>query len=274
MKKFYILLTALFCAATMVAQQAPKHAQPVSHKAPANAATFTFNDIQNWTGEGSNSAALVIKWMGSEYSWVFGYHFDGEKTGADMVMDIAANNPRFFVMAASTNYGKTLGGFGWDADNNGFTLNDKDGNALTPDENGVYNLSSTSFDGYVSASDADFWNSGWMQGYWSYNLSTNPAEKISYASTGCTGRKLADGCWDLWLYSPLRGGSNTWGDFKAIPAKEVVPTAVDDIQTSKTIANVTYSNLAGQMSEKPFSGVNIVVTTYTDGTKTAIKCIK
>ena len=50
-------------------------------------------------------------------------------------------------------------------------------------------------------------------------------------------------------------------------------TAISDIQT-KAVAGVRYYNLAGQGSDKPFEGINIVVTTLTDGTTTATKVIK
>lgn len=54
---------------------------------------------------------------------------------------------------------------------------------------------------------------------------------------------------------------------------EPTPTAVNDIN-AKAVAGVKYVNIAGQVSNKPFDGVNIMVTTYTDGTKSAVKVIK
>lgn len=51
-------------------------------------------------------------------------------------------------------------------------------------------------------------------------------------------------------------------------------TDVTEVNTSKTVANVTYVNIAGMQSNEPFDGVNIVVTTYTDGTRSAVKVIK
>ena len=51
-------------------------------------------------------------------------------------------------------------------------------------------------------------------------------------------------------------------------------TAVEEINSEKAVANVAYYNLAGQQSEQPVDGVNIVVTTYTDGTRTTAKVIK
>jgi len=55
---------------------------------------------------------------------------------------------------------------------------------------------------------------------------------------------------------------------------EVIPTAVNDVNTVKQVSSVQYVNVAGQMSNTPFEGVNIVVTNYTDGTKTTTKVVK
>ena len=51
-------------------------------------------------------------------------------------------------------------------------------------------------------------------------------------------------------------------------------TGVKDVDAAKDVASVTYFNLAGQMSAQPVDGVNIVVTTYTDGTRTTAKVVK
>ena len=42
----------------------------------------------------------------------------------------------------------------------------------------------------------------------------------------------------------------------------------------KEVSHVTYTDLAGRVSNRPFSGVNIVTTHYTDGTSKVIKQIK
>ena len=44
--------------------------------------------------------------------------------------------------------------------------------------------------------------------------------------------------------------------------------------SGKAVANVRYVNVAGMSSDKAFDGVNIVVTTYTDGTKAVTKMVK
>ncbi len=58
-----------------------------------------------------------------------------------------------------------------------------------------------------------------------------------------------------------------------VKQNNTTPTAVTDIN-SKTVKSVKYVNIAGQVSEVPFDGVNVVVTTYTDGTRAASKVIK
>lgn len=51
-------------------------------------------------------------------------------------------------------------------------------------------------------------------------------------------------------------------------------TAIEMLNTEKEIAKVTYINVAGQQSAEPFDGMNIVVTTYGDGTTMTTKVIK
>ena len=51
-------------------------------------------------------------------------------------------------------------------------------------------------------------------------------------------------------------------------------TAIEQIDASREVAHVTYINVAGQQSERAFDGMNIVVTTYTDGTTSTMKVVK
>ena len=51
-------------------------------------------------------------------------------------------------------------------------------------------------------------------------------------------------------------------------------TGVEQVNVDKQIAAVRYINMAGQESETPFDGLNIVVTTYTDGTTTTVKVLR
>ena len=48
-------------------------------------------------------------------------------------------------------------------------------------------------------------------------------------------------------------------------------TGVTDVVVDRNVTAVTYYNLSGQGSSKPFAGINIVKTTYSDGTSSVIK---
>ncbi len=54
---------------------------------------------------------------------------------------------------------------------------------------------------------------------------------------------------------------------------ENIITGIEDV-TNKTVAGVKYYNLMGVESNEPFSGVNIVVTRYTDGSISTQKVLK
>lgn len=52
------------------------------------------------------------------------------------------------------------------------------------------------------------------------------------------------------------------------------PTAISTISISKQVVTNTYYNVAGMASDKPFNGINIVVTRYSDGSHTATKIMR
>lgn len=51
-------------------------------------------------------------------------------------------------------------------------------------------------------------------------------------------------------------------------------TAIESVKNAAQVTGVEYYNLAGVSSNKPFSGMNIIVTRYSDGTTTATKAVK
>lgn len=59
-----------------------------------------------------------------------------------------------------------------------------------------------------------------------------------------------------------------------LQATSNVITAVNDVNANKTVSNVKYYNITGIESDKPFSGVNIVVTRYTDGSYSTSKVLR
>ena len=58
---------------------------------------------------------------------------------------------------------------------------------------------------------------------------------------------------------------------KDVKAAVTVITAVEDITAERVIKSVKYVNLAGHESMRPWSGVNIIVTTFTDGSTSTQK---
>lgn len=51
-------------------------------------------------------------------------------------------------------------------------------------------------------------------------------------------------------------------------------TGVNDVNSAKEVKGVSYFNMMGVESAQPFDGVNIMVTTYTDGTSSAAKVLR
>ncbi|MDO4511141.1 MAG: hypothetical protein Q4B68_04900 [Bacteroidales bacterium] len=73
------------------------------------------------------------------------------------------------------------------------------------------------------------------------------------------------------------GGLTLFGVYNSstiVPVKKEEPSAVTDVNTNKTVASVKYVNLQGQESATPFQGVNIKVSTFTDGSSAAVKVMK
>ncbi len=53
-----------------------------------------------------------------------------------------------------------------------------------------------------------------------------------------------------------------------------IQTAIDEFYAGKTVTGVTYVNAQGMKSEKPFDGMNIVITRYSDGTMSTSKVMR
>ncbi len=77
-------------------------------------------------------------------------------------------------------------------------------------------------------------------------------------------RRIASG--DADAYQNLRG--------QVISTEDLTQTGIDDIIAAGDVQSVRYINAAGQMSSEPFAGLNIVVTTLTDGTVRVAKVLK
>ena len=69
------------------------------------------------------------------------------------------------------------------------------------------------------------------------------------------------------------GKYNTTLQIQPTSSSSIV-TGVEEIAAEKNVESVRYFNLLGVESNEPFAGMNVVVTTYTDGTKAARKVVK
>jgi hypothetical protein len=189
------------------------------------------NDIQNWTGTGSQKAALVFQWNDgqSPAALVWGYRWNGSATGYDMLTAIAgitkiydANDPSTLI---STTYG---------ADNR-ISLDFLD-YSFGPALNAVnFNTGAT----LRTQSD-------WSSGYWEYfnvggSFLTPPdGDPNVYSGTnnypgddldsdwvssygGSDTRVLSDGSWDAWSFAatfisvPVVQGFAASADSSAVP---------------------------------------------------------
>jgi hypothetical protein len=196
MKKIASMCLALCCA---------------SIPATSFAALITsLDDIQNWTGSGSNRAGLVIQWNdgGSPTSLAWGYRWNGAASGYDMLTAIAGSWQVVDSADPSIQY---LSGSGSDPR---FTLDIYDfGWGFA-----TYSISFNEFGVTRTRSD-------WGSGYWEYfnvggTFDTPPdgdpntfLGTDSYPGTvpnsnwisswsGFDSRMLSDGSWDGWSFAP------------------------------------------------------------------------
>lgn len=165
--------------------------------------TVTFDDIQNWSGEGENQAAFVVQWNDGkeEYAYVYGYRWTGTAYGVDMVRTIVANNPNLYCLIQYTTdaLGYTICGIGYDADEDDeIALKDTaDGNIYTSDD-GVFvhpRIADYDYDNWVAVDTDDHWAAGWYDnGYWSYWVKDSQDASFGYSGLGASSRELVDGC--------------------------------------------------------------------------------
>ncbi len=196
-------------------------------KAPSNADTFTFDDIQIWAGEGDCEAAFVLQWNveGETNALVWGYRWNSgeKKTGMDMFAAVAATDTRLYYIASATSMGYTLGGIGYDVDGNGSRSIVKDGTELTAGDNGMISMSGYGYDGWTSTDASDYWGSGWNSGYWSYYVAENKSfSTLDYSNNGISNRPLSDGSVDAWNFA--KDQSLEWLPLSAASAATTTPT--------------------------------------------------
>lgn len=150
---------------------------------------FTFDDIQMWTGSGTNRAAMVVHWTSPEVrnnssvpapvvdkSLAWGFRWNGAASGEDMFNAILAADPRLTaVVSGTTAYGKAVFGLGYDLNNNR-VLGLRDGtrilaalsltNAPSAFTNGLVTMSYGDTDGFQPLDATDLYWGGWYGPNW------------------------------------------------------------------------------------------------------------
>lgn len=72
----------------------------------------------------------------------------------------------------------------------------------------------------------------------------------------------------------LRDGGGGYGFGQGSGSGDHIPTAVNEVFDNRQLVDVTYINTLGMQSSKPFDGVNIVVTRYSDGSFSTTKVVR
>lgn len=302
-KKFVTgLLTALIVTSASATVNVPRKVQGVAYT--PNISTkydyvdpgdmpgdgeFTFDMIESWTGEGANRAALVIQWNNETETTalVFGYRWDGQATGADMMRAVTEANPRLYSLMQYTNVssptdpdgGYTICGIGWDADNDG-DISISDGVDVYTSDNGWFKhprgydpvaggSSDYDYDNWFSLDEDDFWGSGWYTSYWSYWVKSSQDAQFSYSSWGASGRVLTDGCWDGWNFA-LNMYAPNFKNFA--PAPSLIPDgAKTDFEANglhfilKDYSKKTVAVAAATATTGTYSGEVTVPGSFVDG---------
>ena len=185
--------------------------------------TFTFDKIQNWTGTGAKKAALAIQWNDPRETntMVFGFRWDGEATTEDMIKAVAGADPRLYCLLYPDNgsgFGNCLGGFGWDADEDGSTSLTRKGVLQQPVSPGIYETDDYYFDDFKSEDPDDYSGFGWYQGNWGIFIKDKLSNSFILAPYGISSRKLVDGCMDALNFAVPCMDYKTWKPFVAAPA--------------------------------------------------------
>lgn len=166
--------------------------------AAGSAHAFTFSDITWWVGSGTKQAAMVIDWHSgpNPQSIVYGYRFEGVKTGLDMLEAVKASDARLYTENVANVSYTAIFGMGFDRNQNGFSKSDA----------------------------GDSYREGWFtNGFWGYYKETTAGSTLGgweFASVGFTDRVLSDGSWDAWSWAQ---------DFS--PQDPRVPTPVPEPST-------------------------------------------
>ncbi len=203
----------------------------ILHDVAPHSESFEFSDIVNWVGKGENEAACCLQWnvAGEENALVWGYRWNGEATGMDMLSAIAREDKRVYLLLANTQYGVTVAGIGYDRDGDGEMAFVYDGEEYAVDGDNCYYMTISDYDNWTAKDPDDYFSCGMMtNGYWSYYVSDEgELPPTGYAMTGASDRILQDGCVDGWSFMSLTE-TYDWKPLKAATATVALPENFED----------------------------------------------
>ncbi|MGU3374147.1 T9SS type A sorting domain-containing protein [Chryseobacterium sp. M5A1_1a] len=274
MKKFYIFtmlfLFALFTNAQMKVQGVPRNDLSGNNQLNTinnTTTTIGFSDVQYWVGTGSNQAAFVVQWNDGKNpdALVWGFKWDGNATGEDMLKAIAKADHRFYTLLyQGTQFGTAIGGIGFDLNGQNSRALIKSGNATYPlyPLDGIVNTTAYDFDEYVAQDTGDHWNSGWYNGFWSYWVKDPTDADFGFSGVGATTRVLQNGSWDVWNYSPMSGSfpiSSTMTPVSPYVSSTNFTNGffmVNEEWYGHTNGSVNFIDNNGQITNRVYSNVN------------------
>ncbi|MFP3832234.1 DUF5074 domain-containing protein [Chryseobacterium sp. SIMBA_028] len=274
MKKFYIFtmlfLFALFTNAQIKVQGVPRNDLSGNNQLNTinnTTTTISFSDVQYWVGTGSNQAAFVVQWNDSKNpdALVWGFKWDGNATGEDMLKAIAKADHRFYTLLyQGTQFGTAIGGIGFDLNGQNSRALIKNNNATYPlyPLDGIVNTTAYDFDEYTAQDTGDHWNAGWYNGFWSYWVKDPTDADFGFSGVGATSRVLQNGSWDVWNYSPMSGSfpiSSTMTPVSPYVSSTNFTNGffmVNEEWFGHTNGSVNFIDNNGQITNRVYSNVN------------------
>jgi hypothetical protein len=193
----------------------------------SNLHAISTNDIQLWTGSGTNRAALVVEWNSPEVfnnstvpapiankTMVWGFKFNGTATGTELFNAVLASDKRLYAVV-TTNYGTYIEGIGYNLSGNGaFGVTDGSRNdAAAAFKNGILIDDSLNVDSSSPINAGDLYWGGYYGPNW--NVWTEVEDAGGFAA------------------SPNRGTNQFWNGITGVQGEwEFAENGLDELPIS------------------------------------------
>ncbi len=145
---------------------------------------ISLDDIQLWTGSGTNRAGLVIEWNSPEIfnqttvsapvankTMVWGYRFNGSPSATEMFTAILASDPKLYAVADET-YGTFIESIGYNLSGSG-NIGVTDGTNTDYFTNGYQTSATVDVDAAAPLNSGDLFWSGYFGPNWQVWTETN-----------------------------------------------------------------------------------------------------